>query len=88
MMMTGGEYMSPDRLLLHKIRKNDQTIFYVITGAVMHGYVISLGIKDSSDSSSHQLVLLNLSDHSIVSRYNSKNDLSNVQDFTTFMAVD
>ena len=24
MVMTGGEYMSPERLILHKIRKNKQ----------------------------------------------------------------
>lgn len=28
MVMIGGEYMSPDRLLLHKIRKNDQKILF------------------------------------------------------------
>ena len=35
MVMIGGEYMSPDRLLLHKIRKNDQKILYLPNEAVM-----------------------------------------------------
>ena len=28
MVMIGGEYMSPDRLLLHKIRKNEQKFYF------------------------------------------------------------
>ena len=35
MVMTGGEDMSPDRLLLHKIRKKDQKILYLINEALM-----------------------------------------------------
>lgn len=35
MVMSGGEYMSPDRLLLHKIRKNDQKIVILPSEAVI-----------------------------------------------------
>ena len=44
MVMIGGEYMSPDRLLLHKIRKNDQKNLFSIAKWGCDGFVVCLGI--------------------------------------------
>ena len=68
MVMIGGEYMSPDRLLLHFIRKNDQKYFiFDKRGLWWFCCLFRCNLENSADNSSqHCWFLFYLISHSIL----------------------